>query len=1144
MSPLPDAPFANPQSAQPTEPDLPDAPFIAVAKADSEPPANEPHYSTGIWNAFVAGEQASGPGLATRGKMPDVVLDPTHAPWYEKLISGATTMGMELPEMVTGAAIGGLAGTIGGATGEKIGAGFGAFALPAAIRQSYIDGIESGKINSSADFLTNTKILLSGLTDKQALTYAAKQGTIGAVSMMGGIGAAMGAKALGASAAMTGAAETAGQIGGFAITPAALEGKLPEPEDFANAAIMVVGMKTAGMVAGKIANIWQKTGIPPEQVVADAKTDPSIKEDLLKEAEQPKPTFEAGTPERTELDKGSEEYASRMATERYAKQMQAKRAEAGLPEPSVEFNQGKPIEDIPEAYKGAMTAAAVREIVPDPMTDPEHALNVVDMLKQPTADVPLEKTPNFINYQYMDTPDAVKGADARISEIYEKQLDAARGTSNWEQNKEDAAKLMTEWAKQTGEPLRIPTDPREFNQLAAKVMANKAMTEKAAYNIHDVSQKILAEGETPDNVRALGIAMTQARLIKATRLGNEADIARAMNAMKSIKQVKSLTDQYLEMHDQFGGDPTTLANMIDSLGTADRIGRFANEMPVLNNWQKLQQYYRFALLSGATVYQVKGVGDLLMTGNRVLQQYIASGLKGDISEPNAMLNSMLQGTKDAVKAGVDVWRASNGIRSEGNMFGYTPAFGINEGKLPEAGSAADIANRVMALPHRIIAAETEIFRVINERGEMGRLAHNQAISEGIKANTGDYAARITQIMQNPTESMIESAKLAGEEGTFTKKLGQLGEILQTVSKSDLGGFVVPFAKVPANITNEAVKEMPVLGLLMKESRDAWKLGGNERNKVIARQIIGSTVATIAAGAVKGGIITGGSDWMTPQQKQARLDAGIPDYSFKIGNTWHSYQRYQPFGTIAQVSADLMDIYQHSTADERADIPKLLYTVISHAVISQSYFEGLHQFMSAAESEQSGARYFDGFIGAFVPSFLGQTAGSIDPNKRRIDSLMDELQSKIPLLREKLLPQLNPQTGEPLANVSGLTLSHAMTESKDPVLAEAARLGVGVSKAPKKIEMPAMGDKELGAVQLTPEQQNLFDSASGKMAHDIMTQIVSSSSWADTPDIVKKQIYSKVMAQTRKFGASEAFPGNSRAVQAQIIADEIEQRMKK
>src|SRR5665811_2414065 len=109
------------------------------------------------------------------------------------------------------------------------------------------------------------------------------------------------------------------------------------------------------MVAGRLANIWKQTGIPPEQVVADAKTDPSIKEDLMK----PVQSFEQGTPARAAMDKGSEEYAGRMATERYAKSMQAKRAAAGLPEPSVEFSN--PVEDVPKAYQKDATAAKVQE---------------------------------------------------------------------------------------------------------------------------------------------------------------------------------------------------------------------------------------------------------------------------------------------------------------------------------------------------------------------------------------------------------------------------------------------------------------------------------------------------------------------------------------------------------------------------------------------------------------------------------------------------------------------------------------------------------------------------------------------------------------------------------------------------------------
>src|SRR3990167_5344207 len=292
MSDLTDAPFLTAQAA-PQADALPDAPFAGPAR---------PVAASGPLEAVQAGYQGSATGLILRGRLPDIVLDANNAKWYEKALASVGQMGSELPLMVAGAAGGGMVGTAGGAAvsgpaapvggvvGGILGTGAGAFAVPAAIRQSLIEAYKSGTVDSSGGFLNSVGIVLK-TTGKEALVGAATFGAGGGAARVTGkalapsIGQAI---TVGTGTKLIGAAGTAAEVGTMVVAPAALDGHLPEWSDFVNAAIVVGFAKGAihmaapavRATAGKLGDIYVKTGIRPEQVVADAKANPEIAAEL------------------------------------------------------------------------------------------------------------------------------------------------------------------------------------------------------------------------------------------------------------------------------------------------------------------------------------------------------------------------------------------------------------------------------------------------------------------------------------------------------------------------------------------------------------------------------------------------------------------------------------------------------------------------------------------------------------------------------------------------------------------------------------------------------------------------------------------------------------------------------------------------
>lgn len=264
---------------------LPAAPASQLDIAFIDQPAARA--ATGVVDAFEAGLEGSSAGLAYRGKLPDIGLDPANATFFQKIAAQAGGVVGDLPAMFAGAVAGGVAGgaagsavpVVGNAFGAVMGAGAGAMGVPTAIRESLVQSYQNGEIKGVADFLNRTSIVLKE-TGKDAL--------IGALTGYAGKRALMGAEAMGLGAPGTVAAVLAAETGALTTAPAALEGRLPEWDDFANAAVMVVGLRaatTAGGAAVKtvsrgISNIYARTGVTPAEVALHSNLDPQIKADL------------------------------------------------------------------------------------------------------------------------------------------------------------------------------------------------------------------------------------------------------------------------------------------------------------------------------------------------------------------------------------------------------------------------------------------------------------------------------------------------------------------------------------------------------------------------------------------------------------------------------------------------------------------------------------------------------------------------------------------------------------------------------------------------------------------------------------------------------------------------------------------------
>ena len=230
--------------------------------------------------AIEAGFDMSVTGLIR--ERPDVVL-PENAPMFYRIASQVATLAGDVPAMITGAVAGGAAGAaVGTATLPvvgtvgfgAVGAGAGAFALPEGMRTALMEHYEKGDVKSFSDFWERASAVAINTL---------KGGVIGgATAGVGGVVGKVAVKA-GASAAVKTTAQLTSEVLTMTTVGSALEGKVPEPHEILDAAVLVGGLRGATKAASKIRGLYAKKGVPPTEIAERVQSDPKLKQQLLSE---------------------------------------------------------------------------------------------------------------------------------------------------------------------------------------------------------------------------------------------------------------------------------------------------------------------------------------------------------------------------------------------------------------------------------------------------------------------------------------------------------------------------------------------------------------------------------------------------------------------------------------------------------------------------------------------------------------------------------------------------------------------------------------------------------------------------------------------------------------------------------------------
>jgi hypothetical protein len=362
--------------------------------------------------------------------------------------------------------------------------------------------------------------------------------------------------------------------------------------------------------------------------------------------------------------------------------------------------------------------------------------------------------------------------------------------------------------------------------------------------------------------------------------------------------------------------------------------------------------------------------------------------------------------------------------------------------------------------------------------------------EDYRANRGDKEVDKSSDRSRLAEEALEFAK----QNTFTSDLDEksiLGSASKFINKMkadpQLRGisFVLPFVRTPTNILKFALERTPLsrdvrslgmdgvraLGRLVgvqKEFRSALNPMTKNVDPMVRSQAYGkvATSASLASvgyyyatQAIQLGTLTGAGPKDT-DRRRALQQGGWQPYSIRVGDTYYSYNKFDPMSTVLGLYVDMAEAQFYQDIDQK-DFEYMMGIVslaFVNNVANKSFLQGVDNVMQLMTDPQAGAtQLVGGTLAGFIPGYVAQSA-SLNAERDLLDArtVLDKILKRVPGGDvpgfNSLMPKRNA-LGEKVkiegfGGLAGLTLPVYMRDvNKNVVDQEMARLNKGFS-APK------------------------------------------------------------------------------------------------
>lgn len=668
---------------------------------------------------------------------------------------------------------------------------------------------------------------------------------------------------------------------------------------------------------------------------------------------------------------------------------------------------------------------------------------------------------------------------------------------------------------------------------AEEALAARQILAKSGNELVNMARRIQRMDDPGEEaLTAFRQALVRHVAIQEQIAGATAEAGRALAQFRMVADGRNVRGNVLNALSEGGGGKDRLKDAADLIlengasdpGTLNRAARDA----LKPGWgDKFKELWINSLLSGPQTHVVNAVSNTMTALAQIPEHAIAASLGG-------VRNVAARG-----KVADRVLFTEIGARSVGLIQGVKE--GLRQaGRTLRTGEASDFAGKVdtvhqdaisgmkgniIRTPTRLLSSADELYKGMARRMELNGLAVRKAAGEGLRGEEGKR--RVAELVANPTDDMLEQAFDYGRYLTFQRPLGKVGRAATMLSNSSpVMKMVLPFVRTPTNLLKFSLERSPAAPVIAEWRRD-FRAGGAKRDLAVARALVGSGVGAMVAEMAANGQITGNG----PADEKSRallLADGWQPYSIKVGDTYVSYQRLDPFASTLGVVAGMVELQDHMTEKQKEDVPLLVTASIMQNLSSKTWLAGLGDLVDAVNDP---GRYANSWLkrtagSLAVPAGVAQIARTIDPTLREADSIMDAVRRRVPGL-SKSLPEQRDVWGSPVTSEGGigpdiLSPVWLSTRRNDPVNNALLNQGLTVPEFQRR--------------DMTPADYGRFREEAGAMTYNGVADLLASPGWSALPlddrqDAIRslttkarKQAKIRMFGQGLRGAGADAWPG--------------------
>jgi hypothetical protein len=761
----------------------------------------------------------------------------------------------------------------------------------------------------------------------------------------------------------------------------------------------------------------------------------------------------------------------------------------------------------------------------------EKVTTVIEKYRQFTDGTPYKPITDF-NIDNLPDEKSVRALIAAQSEVYRKEISEQTG-----------GKITHEVTRQMANLIGTTPDKLKKKLLGGEILHGKSPGEVTA---HMLAARDLMVGMLDESDRlALLVHAGDTQKLAAAGFKTLEDASVAMERQFAVSaqihaQVKGATTEIARAHsaNRIGARNTALraqaigdileasplataqerAAMYLSYDDPVKRAHFMRKSFGVNSFDALFEVFVTSILSNPLTHIVNFTGNLLFGASQIPTRTIAAmfgymrrsatgatdGVQ--LGEDVGLILGAHFANWNAVKAagltfknpGTELRKIESGQKFRMNAFS---AEAFQKGGL--IGKAIDLAGSALTMGRfstRLLAASDVFSKTRAYQASIYADAFNRASREGI-ADHNLFAEAVADGIANPTLAAQQKALDYGRLVTFQSQLGPTGRHMQGIAAHRWVRWEVPFFRTPTNIISRAWDHTP-FKVFSEDFRKSMAQGGEVADLAMARVALGTATMTAIGFAAKAGYVTGGG----PSNHKLRANMkrqGWQPYSFKIGDTYYSFKRVEPFATLFGLTADLVEWgvsgKKHKDVEEAA---AALGMSFAKNVASKTWMTGLNNLLDAIENpDRYGPEVIRGFIQAMVPRGVAQMEKVYDPEKKYVRTLLDVIRQDVPGWSDTLPADLNIW-GEPIVYQIGGVISGMLNpiySSKwepNDLDSELHRLEIGFDKPPETI--PYTGDKYL----FKPWEYHDFAEHAGQLAKAKIKKVIDSSTYKDSNDLLK------------------------------------------